>query len=258
MLSDGTNTVMPVSPMYGNGGLFGGGDGLSAIVWLVVIIALFGGLFNGNGWFGGNGNMNGALTRGELCQDMNFQGVENSIGRLQQSVSDGFALQNTNFVDRFDALSTQMATGFDAVSLAITRDGYETRQAAQANQIALIQSTNGIQNSLKDGFCGVQNSLNQLAYQQSTDTCSLQTALASAVRDIIDNNNANTRTLYDQQVGFQMDALRQENAELRLAQSQEKQNNYLISELRPFAKPAYITCNPFAGNSCNCGCGCGA
>lgn len=260
MFNDGTNTVMPVAPVGNYGGNFlGGGDGLSAIIWLVVIIAIFGGLFNGNGWFvGGNGNMNAALTRGELCQDMNFSDLNNSVGRLQQSVSDGFANQNMNFVDRVDILSNQMATGFDAVNLAITRDGYETRNAAQQNMIANMQNTNNIQRDINDCCCKTQNGFQQIAYQQSTDTCDIKNAISNAVRDITDNNNANTRSLYDFMVNQNMQALRDENQSLKLYASQERQNNYLIDRLLPTARPAYITCSPYAssyGNGNCCGCG---
>ena len=43
--------------------------------------------------------------------------------------------------------------------------------------------------------------------------------------------------------------------------TQQAQNATLINELRPCAKPAYITCSPYqashgfgCGNSCGCGC----
>ena len=58
-----------------------------------------------------------------------------------------------------------------------------------------------------------------------------------------------------------MDRLRAENQALRFSASQSAQNAYLINELRPTAKPAYITCSPFAsaygwGNGGTCGLGC--
>lgn len=44
-----------------------------------------------------------------------------------------------------------------------------------------------------------------------------------------------------------------QNADLRLAASQQAQNNYLINELKPCPQPAYVVPNPY----CNCGtCGC--
>ncbi len=258
MFSD-NGVTMPVVPM-GNSGFGGfGGDGIGALIWIVVIVALFGGGFgNGFGW--GNGNANSALTRGELCQDMNFNDVQNGVRTLQQSVSDGFANQNQYFTDRIDNLITTISTGFDAVNLAIVRDGYETRNAAQQNMIANMQNTNAIQNTLQTGFCGVQAQFANAMAQQASDTCAIQNSISTAVRDITDNANANTRTLYDFLVNDKIANLQAENQSLKLAASQEKQNNYLVSELRPCAKPAYITCNPYTsaygiGNGCGCGCG---
>ncbi len=182
------------------------------------------------------------------------------MNTLQQSVSDGFANQNQYFTDRIDNLITTISTGFDAVNLAIVRDGYETRNAAQQNMIANMQNTNAIQNTLQTGFCGVQAQFANAMAQQASDTCAIQNSISTAVRDITDNANANTRTLYDFLVNDKIANLQAENQSLKLAASQEKQNNYLVSELRPCAKPAYITCNPYTsaygiGNGCGCGCG---
>ena len=60
--------TMPVIPAagngYGNNGAFGDGGWL----WFIVVIfAIFGG-WGGNGWNNGNP----ALTKADLCQDMNF------------------------------------------------------------------------------------------------------------------------------------------------------------------------------------------
>lgn len=250
--------TMPVAPMYGNnGGLFGG-DGLASIIWIVVILALFGGWGNGFG-FGGNGNLNSALTRGELCQDMNFQDLENGVRGIQQSLSDGFALQNVNFTDRLDNLSTQVATGFDAVNLAIVNDGYQTRNAATQNMIANMQNTFAIQNAIQGCCCDMKSNFAQIAYNQATDTCAIQNSIANAARDITENANGNTKAILDFMIQDKISTLQQENQELRLRASQEAQNNYLVSELRPCAKPAYITCNPYTSsygigmNGC-CGC----
>lgn len=262
MFSD-SGVTMPVAPIYGggNGGFFGG-DGIASIIWIVVILAIFGGWGNGGFGFGGcNGNLNSALTRGELCQDMNFQGLENGVRGIQQSLSDGFALQNVNFTDRLDNLSTQVATGFDAVNLAIVNDGYQTRQVAQQNMIANMQNTFAIQNSLQNGFCDMKSGFAQIAYNQASDTCAIQNSIANAARDITENANNNTKAILDFMIQDKISTLQQENQELRLRASQADQNNYLVNELRPCAKPAYITCNPYTssyGVGINNCCGCGA
>ena len=261
MFNGDSGFTMPVAPMYGGSGNgFWGGDGIASIIWIVVILAIFGGWGNGGfGWGGNNGNLNSALTRGELCQDMNFQELQNGVRGLQQSVSDGFALQNVNFTDRIDNLSNQVATGVDAINLAIVNDGYQTRNAAQQNMIANMQNTYAIQNGLQQGFCDVKSGFAQVAYNQATDTCAIQNTINNVARDITQNANDNTKAIIDFLVQDKISTLQQENQELRLRASQEAQNNYLVSELRPCAKPAYITCNPYTsaygvgmGGCCGC------
>lgn len=250
--------TMPVAPAYNNGGFFGG-DGFASIIWIVVILAIFG--WGGNGFGFGNGGFNPALTRGELCQDMNFQDLESGVRGIQQSLSDGFALQNVNFTDRIDNLSTQVATGFDAVNLAIVNDGYQTRNAATQNMIANMQNTFAIQNAIQGCCCDMKSNFAQIAYNQATDTCAIQNSIANASRDITENANNNTKAILDFMVQDKISSLQAENQELRLRASQEAQNNYLVNELRPCAKPAYITCNPYTssyGIGMNNCCGCGA
>jgi hypothetical protein len=256
-----SGVTMPVAPIYGNGnGGFFGGDGFASIIWVVIILALFGGWGNGFG-FGGNGNLNSALTRGELCQDMNFQELQNGVRGIQQSLSDGFALQNVNLTDRLDVLSSQVATGFDAVNLAIINDGYQTRNAATQNMIASMQNANAIQNAIQQCCCDQKSNFAQIAYNQATDTCAIQNSISNATRDITQNANDNTKAILDFLVQDKISDLQAENQELRLRASQEAQNNYLVNTLRPTAVPAYITCNPYTssyGLGMNGCCGCGA
>lgn len=263
MFNDNNGFTMPVTPMFGGNGGFGGGwgNGIEGIVWIVVILAVLG-LFGGNGFGWGNnnnGNIQNALTRGELCQDMNFADLENGVRGIQSSLSDNFALQNVNFTDRLDNLGTQIATGFDALQLALINDGYQTRNAAQQNMIANMQNTYMINDSIKDCCCKMDSNFAQIAYNQATDSCAIQTAISNATRDITQNANDNTKSVIDFLVQDKISNLERENSELRLRASQEAQNNYLVNELRPCAKPAYITCNPYTSsyglgmNGC-CGC----
>ena len=61
----------------------------------------------------------------------------------------------------------------------------------------------------------------------------------------------------------QIQAQQNEINSLRLAASQERQNSYLIDQLKPCPIPAYITCNPYQSygftypnNCCGCNTGC--
>lgn len=268
-----------------NGGFgFGGGwDGL----WGIIILAMIFGWGNGgwgNGFGGGNNGANaflpyavganGALTRADLCQDMNFQGIENGVRGIQQGICDStFALNNT------------IVNGFNGVSSAICNLGYEQASLANATNVALMQGFHGVDNAIcnsqfstQQGFnnlatqisgccCDVRSGLKDIQYQAATDTCAIQTSLANVGRDIIDNANCNTKQILDFMVNTRLQDLQNENQALRLSASQAAQNQYLISELRPCAKPAYITCSPFQSaygfngynngyGNCGCGCGC--
>ena len=72
-------------------------------------------------------------------------------------------------------------------------------------------------------------------------------AVTTAARDIIDNANANTRSILDFLVQDRITALTTENQALKGQISQSEQNAYLINALRPAAGPAYLVANPYTG-----------
>ena len=99
----------------------------------------------------------------------------------------------------------------------------------------------------------------------------LQQTLCNNTRDIIENQNANYRALHEEIVAnriedknAQIAAQQNEINSLRLAASQERQNAYLLSELKPCPSAAYIVPNPnccynytvtgtgYGSNGCGC------
>lgn len=248
---------------WGNGGW---GD------WIVII--LFAMIFGwGNGGFGGGfGNgagLNGALTRADLCQDMNFSQLENAVRGVQQGICDStFSLNNT-IVNGFNGVQRDMCTGFSNVAAGISENRFATQQGFNATQVAMMQGQNALQAQISDCCCRTNNNIERgfadVGYRMATDTCAIQTAMANNTRDIIDSQAAGTRAILDYLCQEKISDLQTENQSLRLAASQSAQNNYLISQLRPCPVPSYITCNPWAAQapygSCtnygNQGCGCG-
>lgn len=260
---------------YGNGMW---GDG----AWWIIILFLF--CFNGwgNGGFGRNGNgigtdLSGALTRADLCQDMNFQGLENGVRGVQQGLCDGFYAMNTSLLN-----------GFNGVDNAICNLGYQTQNGFNQTQVAMMQGDNALQAQLAECCCSTKGAIkdaqfaNQVgqsaiqtqisdccctigreiergfadtAYRMATDTCALQTSMANNTRDIIDSQNAGTRAILDYLCQEKIADLQSENQSLRLAASQQAQNTYLVNALRPMPIPAYASCNPWAGSGYG-GCGC--
>ena len=90
----------------------------------------------------------------------------------------------------------------------------------------------------------------------------LQQTLCNNTRDIIESNNANYRALHDELVAnriedknAQITAQQNEINALRLKASQEAQNAYLLSELKPCPQPSYVVNGPtpvnFPTNCCN-------
>lgn len=259
----------------------GYGDGFMGNgAWWIIILFLFVFCGWGNGGFGGFGGngagLQGALTRADLCQDMNFGQMENGIRGIQQGLCDGFYAQNTNLLNGFAGVQNSLTNGFAGVDNAICTLGYQTQaginsvnvagmqntnalqQSINANTVAGMQNTNAIQSQLAQCCCDNRAGQKDIEYRMATDTCAVQNTVQNTTRDIIDNNNANTRSILDFLVQDKISTLESENQSLRLAASQSAQNNYLVNQLRPCPVPAYVTCNPWASNygvgynSCGC------
>ena len=111
-------------------------------------------------------------------------------------------------------------------------------------------------NTLKDGFYGLQTcccetnrNIDSVRYDMGKGFCDVATAIhaeGEATRALI---NANT-------VQALRDKLEDRDRELMTANfqlSQQAQNAYLLGEIRPVARPAYITCSPYTTTG-YCGC----
>ena len=125
----------------------------------------------------------------------------------------------------------------------------------------LLTGFNGIQSQIADCCCKTQGAIQEVNYNLATTACDIKHAMSDNTRDLLENQNCNTRAILDFLVNDKISALQAENQELRLQASQAKQNAYLVNELRPCPVPAYITCNPYAASygfgTYNNGCGCG-
>ncbi|MBR4953137.1 MAG: hypothetical protein IKZ30_01335 [Oscillospiraceae bacterium] len=161
-------------------------------------------------------------------------------------------------------------------------------------QQGICDATFSLNNTIVNGFRGVDSAICSLGYQNQQCCCETQRliergfcdtqhAICNSTRDIIDNQNCNYRSLMDFLVQSKIDKLRDENDALRLQISQANQNAYfaanqeaqtaeLIRRLgRSDPVPSYLVPNPnccygnpvsfsgwgngFGGNS-GCGCGC--
>ena len=90
---------------------------------------------------------------------------------------------------------------------------------------------------------GIERGFADTNYNLATQACETRQAIANSTREILDFL-----------VKDKIAALQAENADLRLAASQVRQNAYLVNELRPAPVPAYAVPNPYAGYGFPCGC----
>lgn len=239
------------------------GWGADGGAWWIIILFLFVfcGWGNGNGWGnGGSAGSQGALTRGELCQDMNFADLETAVRGVQSGLCDGFYSMNTGMLNGFSGLQQSIQSGFAGVDNSVCTLGYQNQmgvntitQAINAADVNSMQNTNAIQSQIAECCCDTKAQLCDLKYDLATDNCALQTSIANSTRDIIDSQNANTRSILDFLVNDKISTLENENQSLRLSASQQAQNNYLVSTLRPAPVPAFNVPAPYQFTGCGCG-----
>jgi hypothetical protein len=242
-------SLADIAAATGGGRNSGGfGDGFGDGGWWIILLFLFAG-WGGRGVGGVGGGYGGDVGGGGAGIPHYFMGscaTKDDVRAAvdQQTLISKLDQQTYGLADSTYALNNTITNGFHGVDNAICTLGYNIQNGF---------NTLGYQQ--KDCCCETQRLIER-------NFCDLGNAICNQTRDIIDNQNANYRGIMDFMVQSKLDALRSENEALRLSASQAKQNQYLIDQLRPCPVPAYITCNPYAaswgvgyGNS-GCGCGC--
>ena len=244
----------------GNNGGFGFGDGNGAWWIILLFLVIFGGWGNNNGW-GNNGGSD------DISYNFDINGLDNGIRNLTSDTASGFY-----------GLNTSLLTGIAGVNANICSGNNDILMAINGNTVAGMQNTNALTSVMMQHnadeqlcCCQTQNLINSrfadLNYNLATQECDTRRAVQDAERDLMENNNNNTRQILDFLVQDRLTALQSENAALKTQLSQDAQNEYLLSQLRPVANPAYMVANPYTGqvypnygfngygyNYCNCGC----
>lgn len=255
-----------------NGGWNDGG------AWWIIILFLFcfaGGWGNGRGGlFGGSDSTGSGITDGYILTS-DFANIERKLDSVNNGICDGFYAMNTGMLNGFGGVQQTLCQGFSGVNNAITQNGYETRLGIQGLSSDLASCCCDLKQEVANVGCSINRNIDSVNYNMAMNTNQLQNVMCNNTRDIIESNNANYRALHDEIVANKLEAKNDRIAEqqneinaLRLAASQEKQNNYLVNELKPCPIPAYITCNPYQsypypygytnnGCGCNTGCNCG-
>lgn len=192
------------------------------LVWIWAFSA-FGGGFGG---FGGNNSATqGALTRAELYDGFTMNNVERQIQGVQNGLCDGFYAQNSNMLQGFNGVDHALCNGFNDVNANITQARFDSQQCC----------------------CETNRNIDAIRYENARNTC-----------DIMQNADKNTQRIIDTMTANEIQSLRDQLQTANFQLSQQAQSANLISTLRPFPQPAYITCSPYTAmngyGACNCGC----
>jgi hypothetical protein len=197
-----------------NDGMFGGEMGF---FWIFALL-LLPGLFGGGMW--GNRGGEQPVTESALCNSMNFNNLENSVGRLgdqlnnaYMGVQNGISSLGYTTLQNFNQTQRDMCTGFSAVTGAINT------AAAQAASCC----------------CETNRNIDQLRYDGAMNTASINA-----------NTTAQTQKILDAICGNRMADMQNQINGLQLQAALAGVVRY------PSATTYATTCNPFFG-----GCACG-
>lgn len=274
---EGALSASDVALLSGNTGRNNDGFGDSSGWWIIVflIFALGGWGRNGFGGGFGGGNSGGVADNYALATD--FATIERKIDGVNNGLCDGFYAMaqqfsntNQNIANSTAALQQTLCQGFSGVNQSIVTNGYETRLGINGIASQLADCCCNIRQQISDCCCTTQRAIDAVNYNMATNTCSITNAINNSTRDLIENQNANYRAIHEELVAnkleaknAQIQAQQNEINSLRLAASQERQNAYLLSELKPCPSAAYIVPNPNCcynysvnGFGYNSGCGC--
>lgn len=251
--------VAVLSGNAGNGNNGGWGDNGA---WWIILFLIFGWGRNGFGNGFGSGNGGGVMDGYVLATD--FATIERKLDSVNSGICDAtFALNNT-ITNGFSQNAQTLCQGFNGLNVAYL-------QGTNSLSAQLADCCCGIKSQLADCCCTIERGLDRVNYNNVINTNAIQQTLCTSTRDIIDNQNANYRALHDEIVAnriedknAQIAAQQNEINALRLAASQERQNAYLLNELKPCPSAAYIVPNPNCcynyqvtgtgyGTGCNCG-----
>ena len=245
--SYGAVMTMPVQPAYqgGNGGFGGwGGDWASWII-LFLIFGMFGWGGYGGGWGGNSGNGLGSPSG---------QGWA-----TRADINEGFALNGLQTGQ--SGILSAVTNGFHGVDNAICNLGYQLQDCCCQTQRAV----DGVNYNLSTQGAATQAAIQGVRYDMATQACDTRNTIQNSTRDIIDNQNANSRAILDFLTQDKIATLTAENQSLKFQASQAAQNAFftanqeaqtaeLIRRISPMPVPAYQVPNPYAGCGCNpCG-----
>ena len=192
------------------------GNGMNNEMWNNPFIYLVWlAVLGGGGLFGNRNGYGDAAVQGALTRSDLFEGFNN---------------QDVN--GQLRGITNGICDGFYAINNSL-KDGFY-----------------GVQANVKDCCCTTNRNIDAVRFDMSKGFCDVAGAIhaeGEATRALINQNTI-------QELRDRLEARDREVMVRDFQLSQLAQNQYLVNEIRPCAKPAYITCSPYTTASF-CGAG---
>ncbi len=227
-----------------NGGF--GGNGAWWVIILILFFAVGGWGRGGLGNNGGGGTGYGACCTPATAQGMtdafNFSQLDNGVRGLERGLCDGFYTTNNSI----NAVAAAVQNCCCQTQKSISDLGYQTQA----------------------GFCQLGNQLQSCCCDVERGQDAIKYAMSQGFNQLLVAGDKNTDRIINYMTQTEMDKLRTELQSAQFQLSQLSQTSNIINQLMPVAKPAYLTCSPYAaafgygwqngynGCGCNNGCSC--
>ncbi len=255
-LTTGEMSAADLAAVVGNRNNDGmwGGDGSWWIILLFLCLFNGGWGNNGNGGFGGG---NGFVP---------YYLANNTDAGVQR----GF--DTTNLSNQLSNIQNAISNGFATAEVAGCNRAMADMERSFASQTAITSGLTNLSSQFANCCCENRLGLANLGADIAREACADRAAVTSALRDVLEANNASTQRILDQMCNDKIDAKNERIADLErqltmanLAASQTAQTAQLLADnsrqtvaleqyLNPVPVPAYIVANP---NCCTNSCGCG-
>lgn len=209
LANEGVPFTMPVQPANtgSNGGMWGG-DWMGMIVLFILLSMLGLGGFGGWGGFGFGGGQNGGVGA-EVQRGFDHSSVVAKLDGITQGLCDStYAVTNT-MTNGFNNTNMGMMQGFNGVERGFCNLSAQLAQCC----------------------CENREAIGQVRYDMAAQACDTRNTIQNTTRDIIENQNANSRAILDALNQNYIRTLESENQGLKLAASQANQNAVLMAAM---------------------------
>ena len=259
-------------PVFPYGGGFGGNSGFGSDggwLWIILILALFGG-FNGNGNSGFGNSFNN-----------DYAWLSNGQKEIMQNTNQGFNTlhlsdQIEGVRDGIYGLSNQLCNCCADMNQTVSNGFYNAEIAANNRQMADMQQNFALSTQLSNASADNRLGIANLTSTVIAENCADREALSNGIRDIISNQTASTQRILDQLCNDKIDAKNEKIADLQrelqmadLKASQIAQNAFIsqgfanevdalynrLNSCPVPTTPVYGRTPIFTCNSNGCGCG---